>query len=217
MATVLGNTQVFGTAALSVLFFKEKLTARFFIASAAAIIGVGLLIGVAANVEFTTTYLKGIFYGLMTGVFYSGYLVTMKFAGGYNAGKEKKPNISFITLMGWTSLFSALSLAPVAYVEETTMIPVSLYVFGVVLALALVTQVLGWWSISGALPKVKGSQAGLLLLLQPTLATVWGIIFFKEQLDISQMAGAVITLGAIYYGSINKYSKAIKNKKDDPD
>jgi drug/metabolite transporter (DMT)-like permease len=45
------------------------------------------------------------------------------------------------------------------------------------------------------------SRAGLILLAQPALATVWGALFFDELLTARQAAGAVLTLAAIALGS----------------
>jgi drug/metabolite transporter (DMT)-like permease len=62
-------------------------------------------------------------------------------------------------------------------------------------------QALGWWAIFSSLSQIQASRAGLILLLQPTLATVWGWIAFSERLSIEQLIGATITIAAIYYGS----------------
>jgi drug/metabolite transporter (DMT)-like permease len=47
---------------------------------------------------------------------------------------------------------------------------------------------------------VVTAQAGLILLLQPILATVWGILFYDEYLKPLQIVGAAITLVAMYFG-----------------
>ncbi|UCC44266.1 MAG: EamA family transporter, partial [Candidatus Zixiibacteriota bacterium] len=70
--------------------------------------------------------------------------------------------------------------------------------------LGLMVQVLGWWTITSVISRVKTAQAGLILLLQPTLATVWGALLFAELLTPMQIAGAVVTLAAMYVGSTQK-------------
>jgi drug/metabolite transporter (DMT)-like permease len=42
------------------------------------------------------------------------------------------------------------------------------------------------------------------LLLQPSLATIWGVLFFAENLGLIQYIGASIILIAIYLGSVKK-------------
>ncbi|MFH2055304.1 MAG: EamA family transporter, partial [bacterium] len=74
----------------------------------------------------------------------------------------------------------------------------------VLLLLALIAQALGWWAIFTSLKKVEASRAGLILLLQPILATIWGVLFFAEHLAWTQMLGGVVTLAAIYVGLLRE-------------
>lgn len=195
MATILANTQVFGTAVLSFFIFKENLSVKFFAAAVCAIAGVSLLIGIGSDIEFSVRYLKGVAFGLLTGLVYAHYIITLKVAGQ----RQEKP--SFLTLMAWTSLFSALFLGAAGSLEPGPLLPPDLSSTLLLFALALVAQVLGWWAIASSLPKIDASRGGLALLLQPVLASVWGVLFFGEYLTLIQIAGALITLAAIYVGS----------------
>jgi len=201
MATILANTQVFWVAVWGVFVFKEKLRLGFWFLIFFAFIGVVLLIGVGSEVKFSSIYLEGVIFGLLTGVIYSSYIIVLKITG------QKKECPGFITLMAWISLFSSLFFWVAMLTESDTFILPDILTVFILLALALVVQVLGWLLISSSLPKLKASQSGLILLLQPVLATIWGIIFFSEHLYWMQLVGAVITLAAIYWGSI----KAIGN------
>jgi len=55
--------------------------------------------------------------------------------------------------------------------------------------------------IASSLPKVSTTEAGLALLLQPTLSFVWDVVFFARPMTAMEIAGAAIALGAIYLGS----------------
>lgn len=198
MATILANIQVFVTAVLSYFVFREKLSIKFFGAATGAIIGIVLLIGVGSDFAFTRMYLTGILLGILTGFAYASYIIVMKLAGQV----EGRPD--FRVLMGWTSLFTAFFLAVASCWEEAAFMPPDLYSLGLLAALALVAQTLGWWSITISLPQLDASRSGLVLLLQPILATVWGWLVFAENLTIIQLLGATITLSAIYIGSIRR-------------
>ncbi len=198
MATILANTQVFVVAALGYLVFRERLTLKFFAAAAAAIVGVVLLIGVGSDIEFTSEYLSGIIFGLLTGVVYGSYIVTLKRVGH----RDDSPD--FRVFMAWTSLFTAFYLAVAALFEKAAFIPPDVYSLAILAALALVAQAVGWWIITTTLPRLDAARGALILLLQPVLATVWGVVFFAEQLSPSQIIGAMITLGAIYVGSVRR-------------
>jgi len=196
MATILANTQVFGTAILGFLIFKEKLSFKFFTAAFCAVAGVALLIGLGSKIEFSVRYLEGVTFGLLTGLVYANYIIVVKIAG------HSEPKPGFITLMAWISLFSALFLGVTGLCEEDPFMPPDLISVIILLALALIAQALGWWAISSSLPKIDASRSGLALLLQPVLATFWGVFFFSEYLTIIQIVGAIVTLVAIYIGSV---------------
>ena len=195
IATILANTQVFGTAVLSFFIFKEKLTLKFLVAALAAFGGVALLVGFGSGIEMSTLYIRGVIYGLVTGLAYANFLVTLKYAG------QKQALPDFLTLIAWVSLFSALSLGIMVSIEGGVIMPPDLYSLFVLFLLALVAQTLGWWAITSGLSEVTASRAGLIILLQPVLAAIWGILFFAEGLTPTQFAGAALTLICIYLGS----------------
>ncbi len=196
LSTILGNTQVFGSAILGYFIFKDRLTVKFFAAALAAMGGVVLLAGIGSGIEFTDLYTRGIIYGLMTGLSYAAYLITVKYAGH----KLKLPD--FVTLMAWISLFTALFMGIMSAIEGENILPPDFYSLAVLFALALLVQSIGWRAIADGLTRIEAYRAGLILLLQPILATVWGIIFFSESFTSMQMIGAGITLAAIYIGGV---------------
>lgn len=198
MATILANIQVFVTAVLSYFVFREKLSIKFFAAATGAMVGIVLLIGVGSNFEFTRLYLTGILLGILTGFAYASYIIVMKLAGQVRGRPDSR------VLMAWTSLFTAFFLAVASGWEEAVFMPPDLYSLGILAALALVAQTLGWWSITVSLPQLDASRSGLILLLQPILATVWGYLFFAENLTPVQLFGAAVTLTAIYIGSVRR-------------
>ena len=198
MATILGNTQVFVTALLSFFIFKEKLTWKYFTAAFSALVGVALLVGMVSDISFSVNYIKGIVFGLLTGVAYANYLITLK------STMTKFKKVQVVAFMAWSTIFSSFFFVVSTVVEGVTFFPPDTYSYLILFSLGLVAQALGWWSIFKSLSSIPAARAGLILLLQPILAMVWGIFFFNEQLDFTQVIGAVITLTAIYYGSVHR-------------
>ncbi|MBN1211867.1 MAG: DMT family transporter [candidate division Zixibacteria bacterium] len=198
MATILANTQVFATAVLSFFIFKDRLTVKFFAAALSALVGVALLVGVVSDIEFSILYLRGVIFGLATGLVYAHYLVTLKLT------MVKFSRVQVLTFMSWTSIFTSLFLGLSALIESAPAVPPDLYSYMILFLLGLVAQALGWWSIFSSFSQIRASRAGLILLLQPVLATVWGMLFFKEQFAPTQFLGAAVTIAAIYYGSSRK-------------
>ena len=201
IATILGNTQVFWMALIGVVFFQEKLSPLYLLSVFSAFIGVVLLVGIGSIENFSKEYILGIMFGLMTGIFYSGYITSIKKAG------HTTKAFSFITLIAWASLFSALFLGIAMLFESDPIMPSDSYTWFALFGVALVAQSIGWYVISISLPKLRASQSGMILLLQPTLATIWGAMFFNERLLLLQVIGALITIMAIYFGSIWKSQK----------
>jgi drug/metabolite transporter (DMT)-like permease len=197
VATILSNTQVFATGLIGFLLFKDRLTVRYLVSTVSAVFGVVLLVGMlSADVTFTPVYIYGLLFGAATGVTYSGYLITIKLA----TQREGIPDV--VAFMAWTSLTTATCLGVSGIVESAPMLPPDWSSLGLLAALGVVAQAMGWWTITTALANVTASRAGLILLMQPTLAVVWGMLFFGERLAVEQMAGAIITLTAIYFGGL---------------
>ncbi len=197
MATILAGTQVFCSAILGYLFHREKLTLSFFAAAFSGFLGVALLIGIGSDsVTFSDTYVLGVTFGLFTGISYASYIMTVR-RGSHEQGKTGTG-----AFMAWTSLFTAVFLGTASVVEGEPFMPPDLRSWLALFGLGLVAQAMGWRAISSSLPKLAVSRAALVLLLQSVLATIWGMMLFQEYLTWVQIAGAVITLAAIYFGSI---------------
>ncbi|MEJ2161722.1 MAG: EamA family transporter, partial [Chromatiales bacterium] len=62
--------------------------------------------------------------------------------------------------------------------------------------------------ITSSLPHVTTTQAGLALLLQPTLSFAWDILFFARSMKPVELSGAAIALFAIYLGSRSRSQQA---------
>lgn len=206
MATILANTQVFVAATLGWFLFGECLSWRLILAAVSGFVGVTLLVGVGSDVAFTSRYAAGIGYGLLTGLVYGSYLVILR-----NLGLSFK-RLDFRAVMAWTSLFTTVFLALSGWIEGDSLMIRDAESLLVLFGLALTAQALGWWFISTNLPKVKTAHGSLILLLQPVLATVWGLLIFEEVLTTIQVLGAAVTLVAIYVGSTRRRNKSVSKK-----
>ena len=76
------------------------------------------------------------------------------------------------------------------------------------IALGLFSQTAGWLLITHALPHIPAGIAGLILLLQPSLAFVWDVIFFNRQTASLAWGGVALTLFAIYMGATSAQQKS---------
>jgi drug/metabolite transporter (DMT)-like permease len=200
IATLLANFQVFVMAAVGVLFLKERLSLFQWLAIVMAMFGLVLLVGADWN-HVTPLYRWGIILALISAVAYAGYLLALRSTRNATGG-------SSYSAIAITSLASAAILAVSLLVEGESFAIPTWTDTGWLLLYGLVPQVLGWVLISHSMHKVGASQVGLVLLLQPACAFVWDSVFFGRHFTTAELSGAVITLAAIYLGSLRTKSPA---------
>ena len=97
--------------------------------------------------------------------------------------------------------------AEVVHHNDSFQIP-DLQSFFSLAALGLFSHSLGWILITNALPKIRTSFSGLILLLEPALAFVWDVLFFQRPTSLVNWLGVVIALAAIYLGMAGKSADA---------
>lgn len=208
MATILANTQVFWTTLIARFLFGASVRPKFILAVLLAFVGVVLLVGIGSEVEFSARYNLGVAFGLATGLAYSGYVLTIQRAAVLQAKhplvRSVPPLARSMSVLAWSSAVTAVLLSVASSVEGERFVPSDTQTLGLLFGIGLVPQVLGWIAITGGLQRVPAARGGLVLLVQPILATVWGVLIFDETLFAVQVLGAVLTLAAVYGGSISR-------------
>lgn len=201
LATLLANFQVFLLALAGVVLFGESLQRRLLIAIPLAMAGLSALVA-PDWMTLGAGYQRGVIFGLITAGCYAGYLLTLR--ASRVTGEASSSSLANVALI---SLACAALLAIVAVAGgESLAIPGTTDLLWLA-AYGVAAQVLGWVLISQSLPRLRASQVGLTLLLQPTLAFVWDVLFFDRQLDGIQIAGAALALVAIYLGSLRERAR----------
>jgi drug/metabolite transporter (DMT)-like permease len=194
LATLLSNFQVFFMMLAGVLLLGQRPHVLQLIAIPLALFGLGLIVGFDWN-ALSSDYRIGVILGLLAALFYAGYMLLMRAARRDSSDPLPVREVAII------SLGSALILGIAALAEgESLMIPsivdaVWLFNYG------LFSQCLGLLLIASSLRVVTTTQAGIALLLQPTLSFTWDVLFFDRPMTTIELVGAVLTLFAIYLGS----------------
>ncbi len=196
LATLLANTQVFWVALLSALLLGERLRWRLAVCAALALLGVVLLAipGLAAN----PLHLRGIGLGLATGVFYAGYYLCLR------ASQQGPGRLSLAANLGLTCAVSAVLLFAAAAVTGEVIPWPGARDLGLLLMLGVGAHVGGWVAISRGMTVVPAATGSLLLLLQPVLATIWGVLLFSEPFGGYEIAGTLLSLLAIYAAMVTR-------------
>ena len=114
--------------------------------------------------------------------------------------QAEQMGVSFFYVLMMVSFATAVFLAAeIIYSNDSFQIPDS-QSFLALAALGLLSQSVGWILITNALPNIRASLSGLILLLEPALAFVWDVLFFQRPTSLVNWLGVVIALGAIYLG-----------------
>ena len=193
LATILGNFQVFFLALAGILLYGERVLRRFLLAIPLAISGLFLVVGINWS-TLTSSYRTGVYLGLLTAVCYSGFLLTLRKI----QADGRKYSFFFALMLISLSCAAFLGMRMVTAGDSFTIPdPVSLLSL---VNLGLFSQCLGWALIANAMPRIRASFTGLILLLQPALAFVWDVLFFDRPTGFINWTGVIITLTAIYLG-----------------
>jgi drug/metabolite transporter (DMT)-like permease len=193
LSTIMGNMQIFFLAAFGLIIFKEKLDWRFLLSLPLAVLGLFMLVGVDWT-QLDDRYRLGVMYGLFTALTYAGYVLVLQRSQSRRVRLSAAANLAMISL-----LTMAIMGVETVVIGEGFAIPDSKS-WVAMIAYGVLCQAVGWIIISRALVSIAASRAGLILLLQPTLAFVWDIMFFGRPTTVLDVGGAFITLAAIYLG-----------------
>ncbi|MDX1516876.1 MAG: DMT family transporter [Woeseiaceae bacterium] len=194
LSTLLANFQVFIMMGAGALLLKQRPSAQQLIAVPLALVGLGLIVGVDWS-ALSTNYQLGVVFGLLTAVAYAGYLLTMRAVRANSVHRVPSREIAVM------SVAVALMLGVSAMVEGESLAIPTLTDAGWLLGYGLLSHSLGMMLIASSLPQVSTTEAGLALLLQPTLSFVWDVVIFDRPMTVAELAGAAIALFAIYLGA----------------
>ncbi len=194
LGTILPNFQVFLMAVIGAMLLKEKVRLIALISMPIAFAGLFLIVGIDW-IRLDRLYKIGICIGLSAAVFYALFLLSLRKLQSDQGGKS----IFYMLLM--VSLTTAAMIAlELLRTGDTFKIP-DWQSFWSLLALGLFSQAIGWILITNALPHVRVSLSGLILLLQPALAFVWDVLLFQRPTGMLNWIGVAIVLAAIYMGA----------------
>ncbi|MEE9141199.1 MAG: DMT family transporter [Gammaproteobacteria bacterium] len=195
LSTLLANFQVFILALAGVLIFREKLRWELLLSIPVAIVGVSMIVGFEWQ-SLTPEYRTGVILGLLTAFFYASYVLSLR-----RARTIQPRRTGAIVDVALASVFSTLFLYLGAQLTGESLAIPGGRDLSLLIGYAMVTQVAGWVLISSSLPMLPASRVGLVLLLQPTLAYLWDVLFFDQPMTPMKLTGAVLALGAIWLGS----------------
>lgn len=201
-ATLLANfAPVFVTLAGFVLY-GERFSIRFLLGLALAIGGAVALMG--ESISVSRGHLFGDLLGLITAVFYAGYIVAVG---------RLRARCSTAAIMAKGAVVTSAALFLVAVASGERMLATTAAGWTVLAALALVSQAGGQSLIAYALAHLPAAFSSAGLLLQPVLAAILAWLLLGEPLGPWQVAGGALVLAGIALARLG--SRGARTAPDD--
>lgn len=187
-STLLANLASIFVTLAAWIFLRQRPTRLFLTGLGAAPVGLTLLMH--TSLEFSATGLAGDALGVVTAMFYAGYILAVK--GLRDRGETT------LHLMAVTTTITAVFLFPVALASGEQMLPVSAFGWWMLVGLALVSHAAGQGLIAYALAHLPATFSSVSLLFQPVMAALFAWVLLSEGLVSLQVLGGLIVLAGIY-------------------
>jgi drug/metabolite transporter (DMT)-like permease len=207
LGTVLPNVQIVFVAIAAWLKLGERPRARTIVMIGVVLAGVALTSGLGRAGAYGTNPGRGVALGVAAGLLYAIFLIVFR-ASNRGLVLPAEPLLEATVGMAIGALLSA------GFDPQFTL-AVSRQAHLWLLALALVSQVMGWLLIATALPRLPAVETSVLLLVQPVFAIAWGVMFFAERLSSVQWIGSAIVLAGVAVLSMSGLAPAIAPVHDD--
>ena len=186
-ATLMANTAPIFVTFIAFFFLRQKIETSFFSALFLAFMGVSIV--VLAGSGSDSSRLLGDSLGLIAAIFYAAYILAIK---------KLTNSIPPAHTLFFATLFTALFLFPIGFLEADAFFPSSQRGWLVLLAYALVSQALAQGLITFGISRLSAHLSSLTLLIQPVAAAIYGWLLLSESINLWQGVGGVIVLFGIY-------------------
>lgn len=193
LSTLMANFQVFFMMLAGMLFLRQMPTPMEMVAVPLALFGLSLIVGFDWS-GLSKDYQLGIIFGVLTAVTYAGYLLFLRQARVGSQYRVPARELAVVSVL-------AMAMLAVSILIEGESFAIPGYEdLGWLVAYGVLSHCIGWLFIASSLSEVSTVEAGLALLLQPTLSFVWDVLIFDRQMATAEFVGAGIALSAIYLG-----------------
>ena len=189
LATVLGNLQVVVVPFAAWAVLGERIQPRVLAALPLVCSGVVLISGVLETGAYGDHPVRGVVFGILTGVTYAGFLLCLRQAG---ADLRRPAGPLFDT----TAVAVVAALVAGAAVGEADLVP-TWPAHAWLVVLALTSQVLGWLLITVSLPRLPAALTSVTLTIQPVGSVLLGVVLLGEEPSALQLVGVACILAGL--------------------
>ena len=182
----------------SSFLFREKLTKIKCIVVAMTFLGCVFVTGVLGTEDATYT-IKGILFGICSGIGYALYSIFGMFAIKKNYHSF---TITFYTFV-FAAVFTCFLINPTQLLQK---IVEKNALFDMVL-FSVVTALVPYICYTKGLSHMQASQASVIATIEPVVAAIIGILIFQEGISLQKMIGMALVLGGVIIPVISQKGK----------
>ena len=187
VASVLLYTAPAFVVLMSTIFWREPLTKRKVAALLMTLLGCCMVCGVFAG--GLSVSLLGFLLGLGAGFFYALYSIFGRYALKlYNS----------ITVIVWTFIFAGIGSLVFLHPAEMAVALAQPKMCLQMLGLVGISTVLPYIFYTRGLSRVEAGKASIMASLEPVVASLTGVLFFGESLNILTVGGILCIIAGVY-------------------
>ncbi|MFV0923955.1 DMT family transporter [Pseudomonas palmensis] len=200
IGSILTNCQVFFMTLLGLCLLKEKPSLYFVASISLAFVGLYLLLLPEMD---SALGIQGVVYGVLSGLAYAVCVYYLKVTTQLPQGGGDK-----IAQMLHLSLWAAGVMLGYALLRGESLAIADQQTFYMLVIYGVLVQFVGWLLVNRSIGAISLGLAGLILLLEPVITYFIDVAFLDKASSAMQITGALVTVLAVYIGSIKPPSKA---------
>jgi drug/metabolite transporter (DMT)-like permease len=201
LGTVIPNLQVVIVAIAGWLFLGERPDRRTSLALPIVAAGALLISGLLEHGAYGANPSLGVLFGLGAGASYAGYLLVIR-----QVNRDGRRPFGVLFDASAATVVVAALIGVVG--GDLDLVP-TWPAHGWLIALAVISQVLGYGLINVSLPRLPAVVTSVLLLAQPVATLVLGEILLAEAASPLQLGGVALILGGVFVAAARRSSAAI--------
>lgn len=195
LASVLLYTAPVMVMVMSAVFYKEKITLKKLMCLIGAVAGIIMISGIDSTVNLSR---EGLMYGLLSAFSYALYSII---------GKLILKKYKSVTVSTYAFIFASLGALTICdipvIVKTASTSPDILYTLAVMAGCALVTAAIPYTLYTLGLSYINAGTASVLACVEPLTATIIGIAFYGDKLDIISFVGIILIFMAVGFLSFS--------------
>jgi drug/metabolite transporter (DMT)-like permease len=159
--------------------------------------GVLLISGVLETGAYGEHPIRGVVFGILTGLTYAGFILVLRHAGA-DLRRPAGPLFDATVVAAIAALLTGIVIG------EADLVP-TWPAHAWLITLALTSQVIGWLLIAVSLPRLPAALTSVTLTIQPVGSVLLGVILLGEHPSALQLAGVgCILAGLLAIASIGR-------------